>query len=140
MWRPEFDTNYADPHDAALAPGKRGNRLRPNTAYSLQTTAPDYARFVQAVLSGAGLNPATARLWLEPQVRIRWHRHQCLSHSVPEADEGVAWGLGWGLEPDTFFHWGDNGRFKAFATGSVARGAGAVVSPMAKTACRSCPN
>ena len=129
VWRPNFDTNFADPHDSSGSPGLKRKPETANTAYSLQTTAPDYARFVRAVLSGALLKPATKRLWLEPQVRVRWHRYQCLSPTIPEADQGVAWGLGWGVEPDSnmFFHWGDNGPFKAFAIGSVADRAAAVV-------------
>jgi CubicO group peptidase (beta-lactamase class C family) len=129
VWRPEFDRNYADPHDAALTPGIKVKPAAANTAFSLQTTAADYARFVQAVVSGARLKSATARLWLNPQVRVRWHRYQCLSPHVPEADQRVAWGLGWGLESDSaaFFHWGDNGRFKTFAIGSAAHRSAAVV-------------
>lgn len=128
-WRPEFEGNHADPHDAALVPGTKNKPAAANTAYSLQTTAADFARFLQAVLSGERLRRATARQWLHPQVRIRWHRFECLSPGVAEADQRVAWGLGWGLQPDdaTFFHWGDNGRFKAFAIGSVQQRSAAVV-------------
>jgi hypothetical protein len=55
-------------------------------------------------------------------VRLRRHCRQCLTPSAPDADQRVAWALGWGLEPEggTFFHWGDNGRFKAFVMGAVA--------------------
>jgi CubicO group peptidase (beta-lactamase class C family) len=122
VWQPEFDANHADPHDAALTPGTKGKPAAANPASSLHTTAADYARFLQAVLSGTGLQPATARLWLAPQVRLRRPCRQCLSDSLPEADQRVAWGLGWRLEPEsgTFFHWGDNGRFKAFVIGSMA--------------------
>jgi CubicO group peptidase (beta-lactamase class C family) len=129
VWRPQFDTNYADPHDATLVAGTKFKPTAANTASSLQTTASDYARFVQTVLSGARLKPATKRLWLEPQMRVRWHRSQCLAPAVPESDQRVAWSLGWGLEPDhgTFFHWGDNGRFKSFAIGSAVHRSAAVV-------------
>jgi CubicO group peptidase (beta-lactamase class C family) len=121
VWRPDFDVNHADPHDAALSPGLKNKPAAANSAASLHTTAADYARFLQAVLSGTRLKPATASLWLEPQVRLRRHCLQCLS-DMPEADQRIAWGLGWGLEPEggTFFHWGDNGRFKALVMGSVA--------------------
>lgn len=123
VWQPEFDSNHADPHDAALTPGAKSKPATANTAASLQTTADDYVRFLQAVLAGARLKPETARLWLEPQVHLRLRCVQCLRNDLPEADTRIAWGLGWGLEPDsgTFFQWGDNdrGRFKAFAMGSL---------------------
>lgn len=85
-------------------------------AFSPHTTAADYSRFLQAVLTGAYLRSTTAALWLAPQVAVQ-HR------DTPEIDTQIAWGLGWGLEPHqgTFFQWGDNdlGRHKTFAIGSV---------------------
>jgi CubicO group peptidase (beta-lactamase class C family) len=122
VWRRTFDADYADPHDAALVAGSRGRPTRGNAAGSLLTTAADYALFLRAVLTGARLDPATARLWLEPQIRLTRNCIYCTIER-PEIDMHVAWGLGWGLEPDaeTFFHWGDidKGRFKAFTMGSV---------------------
>jgi hypothetical protein len=89
----------------------------------------DYARFMQAVMSGERLKPRTARHWLEPQVRLKLRCYQCVTVNLPEQDQRVAWGLGWGLEPDrrTFFHWGDNGRVKTFAIGSVRQRSALVV-------------
>ena len=117
IWQSAFDANYADPHDANAVPGTKTKPSAPNTAASLQTTADDYARFLKAVLSGAGLRRDTARLWLEPQVYLD--------------DTQIASGLGWGLEPKsgTFFQWGDNdrGRFKAFAMGSIQQHCAMVV-------------
>ena len=117
VWQPAFDANCAAPHDAEMAPGAMYMPSVPNTAASLLTTADDFARFLQAVLSGERLQLATARRWLEPQVHM--------------SDAEIAWGLGWGLEPKsgTFFQWGDNdrGRFKAFAIGSLQQRCATVV-------------
>jgi CubicO group peptidase (beta-lactamase class C family) len=130
VWQSAFDANYADPHDASVIADRKKKPLSANTAASLQTTARDYARFLLAVLSGARLKPETARLWLSPQVALHRRCVECLVSDMPEIDTEVAWGLGWGLEPQlgTFFQWGDNdrGRFKAFAMGSL-KGRSAVV-------------
>jgi CubicO group peptidase (beta-lactamase class C family) len=129
VWRPEFDANFADPHDADLVPTPKYKSPSAKVAGSLQTTAADYARFMLAVMSGARLKPATARLWLQPQVRLKQQCFLCIDSKAPEGDQRVAWGLGWGLEADagTFFHWGDAGRYMSFAVGSVAKRSGVVV-------------
>jgi CubicO group peptidase (beta-lactamase class C family) len=129
VWRADFETNYARPHDAHLVPHDKQRPARPRVASTLHTTAADYARFLQAVLSGAQLKPDTAKQWLEPQVRLRQHCRNCLAEDRTDADQHVAWGLGWGLEPDagSFFHWGDNEEFKAFVTGSLSDRSAVVV-------------
>jgi CubicO group peptidase (beta-lactamase class C family) len=131
VWRGAFEPNYADPHDVNLSPAAKKKPASANAAATLQTTAGDFARFLQVALSGAGLKPETARIWLVPQVNVGRYCVQCLAADAPEVEPDVAWGLGWGLEPssDTFFHWGDNdrGRFKAFVMGSPQRRSGIVV-------------
>jgi CubicO group peptidase (beta-lactamase class C family) len=121
IWREDFETDYAAPHDAKAAPGVKQRPSKARSASTLQTTAADYARFLQAVLSGARLKPETAKQWLDPQIRLQQHCFQCLSTDKPDGDQHIAWGLGWGLEPDggSFFHWGDNDDFKAFVIGSL---------------------
>jgi CubicO group peptidase (beta-lactamase class C family) len=121
IWDYRFDLNRAHPHDdfgrtaLSFKPGE------PNAAWSLQTTAQDFARFLLAVLDGARLNGETAKLWLRPHVEVRHERAQCLGPVDGDVATGVAWGLGWGLEPaeGTFFHWGDMNGSKAFTIGSI---------------------
>jgi CubicO group peptidase (beta-lactamase class C family) len=133
VWRPQFEANYATPYDATFFDTKSASSkqkpTKANAAFSLHTTAHDYACFLKAVLSGARLKPATAKLWLEPAVRLKQHCIECIDAGMPSSDQHIAWGLGWGLEPDqgTFFHWGDNGEFKAFVAGSVTKRTAVVV-------------
>jgi CubicO group peptidase (beta-lactamase class C family) len=128
VWRADFEADYAVPHEG-LTPGKKARPTTPLVAYTLHTTAADYARFLQAVLSGAHLKRTTGRLWLRPQIELFQRCIECLDSEAPWADQHVAWGLGWGLEPNqgSFFHWGDNGGFKAFATGSPASRSAVIV-------------
>jgi CubicO group peptidase (beta-lactamase class C family) len=129
IWRADFEADYAGPHDAQSAPGKKWRPAKPTSASSLHTTAADYARFMQAVLSGARLSPGTAKQWLDPQVRLQQHCIECVATDAQDADQHIAWGLGWGLEPDagSFFHWGNNEGFKAFVVGSVTDRSAVVV-------------
>jgi CubicO group peptidase (beta-lactamase class C family) len=121
IWDWRFDLNRAYPHDAFGRPALGGKPGEGNAPWSLQTTAADFASFLLAILDGSRLQSETARLWIHPHVEIQHPGIQCLGASDGDAVTGVAWGLGWGLEPGkgTFFHWGDNGAFKAFTIGSM---------------------
>lgn len=128
VWQERFERDHALPHDAEQRPGTKVKPAAGNAAYSLQTTVADYARFLGAVLAGAGLEPATARLWLDPCVNVPKDRFQCLEPGGADLDRRVAWGLGWGLEPDlgTFFHWGSNVGASGFAIGVPGSGTATV--------------
>jgi CubicO group peptidase (beta-lactamase class C family) len=96
--------------EASLLP----NNLAPNVAGSLMTTASDYARFVQHLMSGDGR--AMLDRMMAPQVT---------------AGESVKWGLGVGLQVEgprtSFWHWGDNPGFKNFFVADPAARRGIVV-------------
>lgn len=101
-----------------------------NAASSLLTTAEDYARFMTAVLiRGEGLKKETAAAMLSPQIRVPG---ELFDPASPSGAGEVAWGLGCGLErsratePFWFWHWGDNGGFRNWMTGSRERRSGVV--------------
>jgi CubicO group peptidase (beta-lactamase class C family) len=121
VWEVRFQENRAWPHDAFGTPALGYKPAEANAAWSLQTCAADYARFLMGVLQGRLLHSETADLWLRPHIHVRHQGIQCLGSSQEDVVTEVAWGLGWGLEPaaGTFFQWGDNGPFTAFTLGSL---------------------
>jgi CubicO group peptidase (beta-lactamase class C family) len=122
LWRSDFAPHVADAHDAERVL-ERFMPRQANAAYSLLTTAPDYGRFLAASLDGRLLTPAMARQWMTPEIRVPLKRTEALESEGPELEEDVAWGLGWGLEPQagSFFHWGANSGARAFAMAMPAR-------------------
>jgi CubicO group peptidase (beta-lactamase class C family) len=56
VWKPFFDANVAQPHNEEGKAEQKGKPQQANMAYSLHTTANDYARFVTALLNSTGLN------------------------------------------------------------------------------------
>jgi CubicO group peptidase (beta-lactamase class C family) len=121
VWEARFQENRAYPHDAFGTPALGYKPAEPNAAWSLQTCASDYTRFLIGVLQGRSLRSETAELWLRPRIHVKHQGIQCLDSSQEDIATGVAWGLGWGLEPaaGTFFQWGDNGPYTAFTLGSL---------------------
>ncbi|MBZ0114445.1 MAG: serine hydrolase [Thermoanaerobaculia bacterium] len=119
VWRPDYDRRSATGHDSF---GTRREKQKPetaNAAASLHTTATDYARLLAELLDSTLLTGDTARAMLSPQIVV---------------EDGIAWGLGVGLEtvtvnghPETYvWHWGDNGVFRAFFAASPDRKRGVV--------------
>lgn len=84
-----------------------------NAAYSLTTNAHDFNVFLQALLSGKGLKPATHRMMLEKTSLANRYKEKEII-----ADEHIDWGLGVGLQQNekgrAIWHWGDNGAYKCF--------------------------
>lgn len=105
LWQEQFEEVVALPH------GSEGevltkNKPQPgggNAAASLHTTAPDFARFMTAVMNGTGLSDSTAAAMLTPQIDV---------------DANLTWGLGIGLQDNdegrALWHWGDNTGYKAY--------------------------
>jgi CubicO group peptidase (beta-lactamase class C family) len=112
------DENYAIGHDSASKPKKKSKPQTPNAAYSLHTTADDYAKFINELYTPRFLSVALRDQMIGVQ------------SNMDEQDASLNWGLGVGLnvlEDQTYiWHWGDNGVFRAFFIASVQSGIGFV--------------
>ncbi|WP_423735946.1 serine hydrolase [Chitinophaga caseinilytica] len=90
-----------------------------NAAYSLRTTATDYALFLSALLSGKKFDRVLFRDMMRRQ-----------SFPDPKESPDVAWGLGIGLDSTSTgryaWHWGDQGDSKALFVVDIDRQEGIV--------------
>ncbi len=96
-WRPKAALAAGTCHDRQSAEGHEFTKAF--AAWSLHTTARDYARLVVETLQSKVGEASLVR-----QIEI---------------DDSLGWGLGWGLAGDVFWHWGDMG-FRDFQSVAVA--------------------
>ncbi len=138
-WTAESPLRVAQGHDAEGQPVEKAAWPQMLAACSLHCTAADFARFMVATMQPPSsgplrLRPALARDMLTPQMSVNdgapwapdWPRPEVQTSDV------VFWGLGWGLQHHaggsvSFWHWGDNSCFTAFALGFPAEGVGIVM-------------
>ena len=111
VWEERFAGDMAVPHaDGPIAMRTAGGA---NAAASLRTTAPDYGRFIAALLAPRGLTQESVATMLAPAVDVA---------------PGVQWGTGIGIERGdsgrAFFQWGDNFGYKGFLLVDPDRGTG----------------
>jgi len=113
VWQARFAAVAASGHDAKGKPTEVRKFAAPYGAYSLLTTATDYGLFLQALVAGRGLKPATARLLITPANAA----DRC-GTPASAADPAIAWACGLGLattsQGPALWHWGDNGDFRGF--------------------------
>ena len=114
IWQDRFASHEAYARDWLWHVAPVNHYAEGNAAYTLLTTAPDYARFVAAVLTGRGLSPAMRKQYLTP---------------VRETAPGISMALGIRVEKGpgrrVFYHSGSNGRrFTCYMTGDLDKEVG----------------
>lgn len=109
-WKDSYDSLTAYPHDLAIAAGTKRKPESANMAGTLHTTAADYGKFIGGLLNHRLLSQETTMLMFTPQ-----------SPLSGDHNKDIFWGLGVGLQQTSagiaFWHWGDNGPFKAYMVG-----------------------
>lgn len=118
VWCPDYDSRAATGHDFSGQPTNKRKPKDANAAWSLHTTAADYARFLEALIKGKGLKPATLRELERPQVAVDPECANCTDRAPKELSKNVFWGLGVGIQQtrdgESLWHGGDNGSFKCY--------------------------
>lgn len=122
VWAPDLASNIVNGL-SRTGDTQKIEKRDANAAASLLTTAQDFARFAIAVMEGRGLKPESSEIMLRPAVKAK-------SQGLLESNGKIYWGLGWGLQQtdadNAFWHWGDNGAFKAYVEANRATRSGMV--------------
>jgi CubicO group peptidase (beta-lactamase class C family) len=135
VWTPALDPALATGHSEDGTPLPRARYRHANAAYSLVTTAPDYARLLVALLDPEGTTPlglsrSSVTTMLSRQVRA--DGREPIERPGRARGREVHWGLGWGInatpDGDLVYHSGSNRTgFRCYAQLSPGRGSGLVV-------------
>ncbi len=138
VWTGQENLTLAVGHDEEGKPEEKALWPEMNAAASLHCTPADFAKFMCAVMRPSTENAAHLSLemtkeMLTPQMPVNdsapWHK----GWPKPEikTNDLVSWGLGWGMQRTSsgasFWHWGDNGCYKAFVVGFPKQGHGVVI-------------
>lgn len=131
VWEQRFDTDIAAGHDTSGAFRQRTKYLHPNSAYSLYTSAEDYARFTGTILSGKGpLTAGTVKEMLRPHTPVD------VREPIPRPGRAhgleVSWGLGWAVDTTIsgtiVYHSGANrSGFRCYVQFRPGEGSGIVI-------------
>lgn len=125
VWKQAFEDNYSYRHSRFGVQMGISKFDEANAAYSLQTTAADYGKFLLALLQGKGLKSSSAKAMFTPQLKTSQK-----FGDTTQLSSSLAWGLGVGLQKtaqdEGFWHWGDNGDFKCFFFVSLTQKKGLV--------------
>lgn len=121
IWQSEYEKLKASGHNSDGVALKNWRPLSGNAAFTLHTTALDYAKFVIEILKGTRLKSETMNQMMTPHVRVEEGCVHCVHKQSGRLSDSIAWGLGWGLQQleigDAFWHWGDNNGFKSYVVG-----------------------
>ena len=135
VWTPDLDARLATGHRENGTRLERARYRHANAAYTLVTTASDYARFLAALLDPAGAAPhglsaASVTAMLKHQVRA--DARDPIERPGRAKGREVYWGLGWGLnttaDGDVVYHSGANRTgFRSYCQFSPEWGTGIVI-------------
>jgi CubicO group peptidase (beta-lactamase class C family) len=100
VWKREFASDIAVGHDEQEKPLGHRQWTEAGAAGSMDTCLADYAKFIEALLQGRVMKPASFEEMSRPQIEIfSLRQFPTLSTETTEENRGVglAYGLGWGV-------------------------------------------
>jgi len=120
IWQPKYDSLAVDGYNWRLENRGVGNMPRANVAYTLRTTAADYMKFLQELIANKKAGAIAQMFEPYPTSAVRY------AGEPRSCDSTIFWGLGIGInkiawngidgvaeDSYAYWHWGDNGNFKA---------------------------
>lgn len=100
VWQPDFEGNFAFPHNSKEENIGKKKRTKAGGAGSLDTTITDYSKFIEYLMQNKGLNKKMRQMMISPQIKINSkYQFPTISDETTEENDDIqlSYGLGWGL-------------------------------------------